>query len=78
MEVRVLKTCQGFQTVRFLDGALLAVDVGMVEVCEARKLQAETELREALDEVIKQAFLSDLPARTEWTAYQANYPRMRT
>jgi hypothetical protein len=64
MEVRTIKTCHGFQTLRFLDGALAPVDgLSMVALCEARKLRAEKEMYEALDEIIKQAFLSDLPQR---------------
>jgi len=70
MEVRVVKTCQGLERIRFADGALLPPDVGMVELCEARKLQAETELLRELDEVSRYLWTAQA-----WHAWSAASPR---
>ena len=57
MEVRLIKTCQGFQKVVILDGALV-----QVYDREARSLLLKRELDE-LNEIVKQVYLSDLPQR---------------
>jgi hypothetical protein len=57
MEVRLIKTCQGFQKVLFLDGAL-----AQVYDREARSFLLKSELDE-LNEIVKQVSLADLPQR---------------
>jgi len=44
MEVRIIKTCSGFQKVTFLDGALLPPDADPNPIIEARKMSQRWEI----------------------------------
>ncbi len=74
MEVRLIKTCQGFQKVVILDGALVhpnveVFGVGEHEFMGLRTLRTqplenlELSEEEALKEIIRRVMIADLPIR---------------
>lgn len=67
MEVRVIKTCQGFETVRFLDGALLPLGLDLREVTHVELVEEMT-----LQEWHRQ--FVPFPTRPAWGQFQSFNP----